>query len=80
MTEHSRKYYTCDLCKVEMDKPYSGGENGTYTLKTSSDYAVTGHAWAWKDLCKECNDYVGRIISDLETKANKIRKDKGCNT
>ncbi len=52
MAKHKREYYTCDICECEIDKPYSGGENGTFSLRVSSEYAVTGYSWGWDDLCQ----------------------------
>lgn len=66
MARKTKVYHTCDICGVDMDQPYNGGENGTYTLTATSDYAVTGHAMFWKELCEPCNSYLRRLISDLE--------------
>ena len=74
MAKHNREFFTCDICGVVMDAPHRGSDAGTYTLKASSDYAVTGHSMNWSDLCGPCNSWLGRMISDLEEHSKQARK------
>lgn len=75
MTQHVRKYCTCDICGIEMAKPYRGGECGTYDLLATVDYAVAGGiAISWKDLCQSCNRFLEGAISDLSRRGKEIRK------
>ena len=75
MSEHTRKYFICDICGVEMVKPYCGGERGTYEMTATEDYAVTGgYVIRWKDLCQPCNNFLEGAISDLKRRGDEIRK------
>ena len=75
MSEHTRKYFTCDICGVEMVKPYCGGESGTYEMIATEDYAVAGgYAIKWRDLCQPCNNFLEGAISDLKRRGDEIRK------
>lgn len=73
MAKHNRTYHTCDLCGIEMDKPHAGGEAGSYKMTMHEDYAVAGHSIHFHELCRSCNDFVGRWISDFKEMAKDIR-------
>lgn len=74
MAKHERTYYTCDRCKIEMSNHVLGAERGpvAFSLVASQDYGVAGGAViSWKDLCEDCNSYVGSEIRRLIEEANK---------
>ena len=56
----------CDICGKRIEKPYYGGESGTYTMNATEDLGVAaGPGIHWKELCSGCNSWLGRTISDL---------------
>lgn len=66
---------TCDVCERRIDTPYRGGEAGTYSLQVNADYAVAGYNSHWKDLCQDCNGWLGGWINDLQAAAKQRRLD-----
>lgn len=74
MAKQTKTFYKCDMCGVEMDKPYRGGERGTYEAHFQCDYAVAGHIIEWKETCASCNDLLGRMIYDLVERAKAQRQ------
>jgi len=76
MAEKTRKYYTCDRCRVEMDQPVRGNERGpiAYTLTLSEDVGVAGGAVAnWQHLCGRCNGYVGSLRRKISEDIKALR-------
>lgn len=65
---------TCDICGKRIDRPYRGGESGTYTLCATADYAIAGESLVWKELCTECNSWLGGLIDDLKYYAECAKK------
>ena len=68
MAEHTRKFYTCDRCGVEMDQPVRGAERGptAFTLRASQDCGVAGGVMiGWDHLCESCNTFVAEEIRRL---------------
>lgn len=57
----------CDRCGVVLTgRPYYG-ESGTYKIVATSDFAVEGQTdFEWRELCPNCNTYVGNLISRIK--------------
>ena len=68
-----REWYECDRCSAEIEKPHHGGEAGTFRLVFERDFAVAGDHTGWRELCRECNEYIGNLIEREIAKAT--RKD-----
>ena len=67
MAEVVDRYFKCDMCGKRMDRPAAPSESrGKYVATFGADYAVAGHGISLKDLCQPCNDYVGRLMLDVE--------------
>ena len=73
MAKHNRTFHTCDICGTEMDRPYNGGQCGTFAMTADLSYAVAGYSISWKELCGPCNSWLGRQISDLQETAKNMR-------
>lgn len=76
MAEHTRKFYTCDRCGVEMDQPVRGGERGptAFTLHAHQDFGVGGGALiSWSHLCTSCNSACCAAIKALAKEAGEAR-------
>jgi hypothetical protein len=74
MAKHIREFHTCDICGAEIETPYRGGENGTYSLTFSADFAVAGFTTEWKELCVGCNGWLGRMVDDLQQHSKEMRR------
>lgn len=76
MAEHTRKFYTCDRCGIEMDSPVRGAERGptAFTMSAFSDVGVgRGPLFKWNDLCLGCNSLVGDAARQLAADARADR-------
>ena len=74
MAEQVTTEYLCDRCGFVMGKkPYYGGM-GTHRILALSEYAVSSDTLDWKDLCPDCNRYVGTLVSDLRRESRELRK------
>lgn len=79
MSEHIKKFYTCDRCGVEMDAPVRGNERGptAYTLTATEDFGVAGgRPIDWRDLCSSCNSAVGEWIRLLRDGAKSAQRNQ----
>ena len=57
----------CDRCNKTLTEKAYYGELGTFRIEAHSDYAVAGHTdFSWKELCRECNSYVGDLITRIK--------------
>ena len=74
MAKHTRAYHTCDICGVEMEKPYRGGERGTYAITMEMDFAVAGNMVKWDETCESCNHLLERMIDDMVQMAKDLQK------
>ena len=74
MAKHNREYFTCDVCGAELDRPYHGGERGTYKITMEMDFAVAGQTVRWDHTCQSCNDLLGRMIDDMVEMAKGLRQ------
>lgn len=73
MAKCTKEWFECDRCGHAMDKPFYGGEAGTYKAKFYADFAVAGHSIMWDQLCEQCNRYLGDLMSDESIKAKALR-------
>lgn len=73
MARKSREWHVCDRCGVEMDKPFHGGESGTFRATFTEDYAVAGGVINWNELCSACNDHVEKLIRTEKSAAREAR-------
>lgn len=77
MAKHSREFYTCDCCGVEMDQPVRGGERGpiAYSAIISQDVGVAGGPIVkWQELCETCNSHLGKVADELSAHAKALRR------
>lgn len=74
MAKVIKEYHECDFCGVQMEKPYNGGEGGTFKLSAEVDYATCGHTTRYQELCNGCNGIVGGFIREMEIRAKGMRK------
>ena len=66
----------CDVCGKPIDRPYSGGERGTYRLSADADYAIAGEALNWQELCMECNSWLGGMFEDLKHYSKSLKENQ----
>ena len=65
MAQHTKTFHTCDMCGLAIEKPYYGGESGTYTAEFGVEYTFGGHTIRWKELCVSCNGLLGKMIDEM---------------
>ena len=75
MGKRTTEWYVCDRCHSKIEKPYRGGEGGTYSVEFGADYAVAGGCVDWNELCIDCNRHVGELMQN-EIRAAKILRKK----
>ena len=74
--EHTRKFFTCDRCGVEMDKPVTGAERGPEAgaMTASFDVGVAGGLiFSWQHLCGGCNTFVLKTARDLAAQSKELK-------
>lgn len=74
MGKRTAEWYVCDRCHKRIDKPYRGGEGGTFSVRFNADYAVAGEAVDWNELCRDCNNHIGGLMSNEIRVAKIMRK------
>lgn len=77
MGKKTKEWFVCDRCGVEIERPFRGGESGTYHVKFNADYAVAGESLEWRELCVDCNHYIGMLMSEEKNKANPLPNQDG---
>jgi formate dehydrogenase maturation protein FdhE len=73
MSKHERVFYKCDRCHAVIDKPYYGGERGTFSLVLGEDYGTCGGALIWKEVCETCNTYLKSLLLQERQFADRAR-------